>query len=60
VCSSDLLIFSGATLIAQAAAFGLFGWAVVAATLFANLRTRLHPLWFIAIGGLLGGLTVLF
>jgi chromate transporter len=54
------LIFSGATLIAQAAAFGLFGWAVVAATLFANLRTRLHPLWFIAVGGLLGGLTVLF
>ena len=48
------LIFSGATLIAQAASFGWAAWAVVAVTAVANLRTRLHPLWFIAAGAALG------
>ncbi|MGB8300158.1 MAG: chromate transporter, partial [Azonexus sp.] len=48
------LIFSGATLIAQAAQFGWAAWAVVAATVVANLRTKLHPLWFIAAGATLG------
>jgi chromate transporter len=48
------LIFSGATLIAQAANFGWAAWAVAAATVVANLRTRLHPLWFIASGAVLG------
>jgi len=48
------LVFSGATLIAQAAAFGWAPWLLVAATVLANLRTKLHPLWFIAAGALLG------
>ncbi|MCG2576620.1 chromate transporter [Dechloromonas sp. XY25] len=48
------LIFSGATLIAQAADFGWTAWLLVAATLAANLRLKLHPLWFIAIGAGLG------
>ena len=48
------LIFSGATLIAQAADFGWAAWLLVAATLVANLRLKLHPLWFIAVGAGLG------
>ena len=48
------LIFSGATLIAQAAQFGWAAWSLVAATLLANLRLKLHPLWFIAAGAALG------
>jgi chromate transporter len=48
------LIFSGATLIAQAAAFGWAAWLLVVATLIANLRLKLHPLWFIAVGAGLG------
>jgi len=48
------LIFSGATLIAQAAKFGWAPWLLVAATLVANLRSKLHPLWFIGIGAGLG------
>ena len=48
------LIFSGATLIAQAAQFGWAAWAVVAATAVANLRSKLHPLWYIAVGAVLG------
>ncbi|MDE2440623.1 MAG: chromate transporter [Betaproteobacteria bacterium] len=48
------LIFSGATLIAQAAAFGWGAWLLVATTLVANLRSKLHPLWFIAAGAALG------
>ena len=53
------LVFSGATLIAQAAQFGWVAWAVVVVTAVANLRARLHPLWFIAAGAALGlsGLT---
>lgn len=48
------LIFSGATLIAQAAAFGWAAWLLVGATLTANLRTKFHPLWIIAVGACLG------
>jgi chromate transporter len=48
------LIFSGATLIAEAAAFAGAAWLLVAATLIANLRTKLHPLWLIGVGAALG------
>ena len=30
------------------------GWLLVAATVLANLRTKLHPLWFIGVGAVLG------
>ena len=48
------LIFSGATLIAQAASFGWAAWGLVGATVLANLRLKVHPLWFIGVGGLVG------
>lgn len=48
------LVFSGATLIAQAAAFGWAAWLLVLATVVANLRTKLHPLWLIGVGAALG------
>lgn len=48
------LIFSGATLIAQAASFGWVAWGLVGATVLANLRLKMHPLWFIGVGGLIG------
>lgn len=48
------LIFSGATLIAQSVSLGWFGWGLVAATVLANLNLKLHPLWFIGLGALLG------
>jgi chromate transporter len=48
------LIFSGATLIAQAASFGWAAWALVGVTVLANLRLKVHPLWFIGVGGLIG------
>ena len=48
------LVFSGATLIAQAAEFGWAAWALVAVTTAVNLRTKLHPLWLIAAGAALG------
>lgn len=49
------LVFSGATLIAQAAEFGLGAWGVVLITTGITLRYRtLHPLWLIAAGALLG------
>jgi len=53
------LVFSGATLIALAAGFGWAAWGLVVATLVANLRMKLHPLWFIGFGALLGLLGVL-
>lgn len=52
------LIFSGATLIAQAAGFGWVAWGLVMLTVVANLRLKLHPLWFIAAGAGLGLLGV--
>ena len=48
------LVFSGATLIAQAAGLGWRGGLLVVAIMVLNLRTRWHPLWFIAAGALLG------
>ena len=48
------LIFSGATLIAQSAALDWAAWGLVAVTVLINLRTKLHPLWLIAAGALLG------
>ena len=48
------LIFSGATLIAQSAELGWAAWLLVAASVFANLRSKLHPLWFIGVGAALG------
>ena len=48
------LIFSGATLIAQAAEFGLKAWLLVLAVVLINLKSRLHPLWLIAGGAGLG------
>lgn len=48
------LVFSGATLIARSADLGWVAWALVAVTVVANLRTKLHPLWFIAVGAALG------
>lgn len=48
------LVFSGATLIGQSAALGWTAWALVALTVGLNLRTKLHPLWLIALGAALG------
>ena len=48
------LVFSGATLIAKSAGLGWAAWLLVAATVVANLWTKLHPLWFIAVGAVLG------
>lgn len=53
------LVFSGATLIGQAAGFGWAAWGVVGATVAASLRTKWHPLWLIAAGALLGLLGLL-
>lgn len=48
------LVFSGATLIAQSAGLGLTAWGLLAATVVASLKTKLHPLWFIGAGALFG------
>jgi len=48
------LVFSGATLIAQAAGFGWAAWLLVGLTVLANLRMKVHPLWFIGVGAVLG------
>lgn len=49
------LVFAGAYLIGTSAALGWAGWSLVAATLASNLvLNRLHPLWLIAAGALLG------
>jgi len=54
------LVFSGATLIAQAAGFGWPAYGLVAATVAANLRLKkVHPLWFIGAGAALGVLGLL-
>jgi chromate transporter len=50
------LVFSGAALIAQATAVGLAGAVIIGATVVTNLRTKLHPLWFIGAGALVGAL----
>lgn len=48
------LVFSGATLIARSAGLGWAAWLLVGVTVVANLRTKLHPLWFIGVGAALG------
>ena len=48
------LVFSGATLIAQSAQLGWAAWGLVVVTVLINLRLKLHPLWLIALGALLG------
>ncbi len=48
------LVFSGATLIAQAAGLGWATWALLLLTVVVNLKTRTHPLWLIGLGALLG------
>ena len=48
------LVFSGATLIAQAAGLGWAAWALLLLTVVVNLKTRTHPLWMIGLGALLG------
>lgn len=51
------LVFAGATLIARSADVGWVGAVLVAVTIALSLKTRLHPLWCIALGaaaGLLG------
>ena len=49
------LVFSGATLIGQAAEFRAGGWALVFAVLALNLRYKqLHPLWLIGLGAVAG------
>lgn len=48
------LIFSGATLIAQAASFGWAAWGLVLLVVIANLRLKIHPLWYIGVGAGLG------
>ena len=50
----DALPAEAERLIAQAAAFGPAAWALVAATLLVNLRSRWHPLWLIGAGAVLG------
>ncbi|WP_371323231.1 chromate transporter [Dechloromonas sp. ZY10] len=50
------LVFSGATLIAQAAAFGPGAWGLVVLAGWLSLRTRWHPLWLIAAGAVCGAL----
>lgn len=48
------LVFSGATLIAQAAGLGWAAWALLLLTVVVTLKTRTHPLWLIGLGALLG------
>lgn len=48
------LIFSGATLITQAARFGWAAWGLVLITAVASTRLKLHPLWYIGLGAGLG------
>lgn len=49
------LVFSGATLVAQAAGLPPAGWCLLVAVAVINLRFRaLHPLWLISLGGVLG------
>jgi chromate transporter len=48
------LIFSGALLIAQSAGLAWGGALLVLIVVVFHLRTRWHPLWFIAVGALAG------
>ena len=48
------LVLASGTLIARSAEPGWVGVALVTLTVGLNLRTRLHPLWLILLGALLG------
>lgn len=48
------LIFSGASLIAQSVGLGWAGGLLVLACVTVNLKTKIHPLWLIAVGALAG------
>lgn len=53
------LVFSGATLIARSVGLDWMGVLVIAVTIALNLKTKLHPLWYIALGAAVGGLGLL-
>jgi chromate transporter len=50
------LVLASGTLIAQSASPGGPELLLVLLTVFANLRTKIHPLWLILLGGVLGWL----
>ncbi|QDX82792.1 chromate transporter [Denitratisoma sp. DHT3] len=53
------LVASTAWLLARTAGHGPAAWALSAGTMVLAYRTRLNPLWLLALGGLLGGLDLL-
>ena len=48
------LVLASGTLIAHSAAPGLLGVLLLVLTIAVNLKTKLHPLWLILLGGVLG------
>ena len=48
------LVLASGTLIARSTGPGWMGLALVMVTIWLSLRTKLHPLWLILIGALLG------
>ena len=48
------MVAASALLIAQASNVSWIGWLITAGCAFAALRTRMHPLWLLAIGSLIG------
>lgn len=48
------LVFSGAALIGAGAGLAWGGWLLALVAVVLNLRTKLHPLWFIALGAVVG------
>ena len=48
------LVFAGAALIGSGAGPDWAGWVLAAGAVALNLRTKLHPLWFIAAGAVAG------
>lgn len=48
------LVLASGTLIARSAAPGVMGTLLVVLTVWLSLRTKIHPLWLIGFGALLG------
>jgi chromate transporter len=48
------LVLASGTLIARSAEPGVVGMGLLLLTVVLNLRTQLHPLWLILLGGVLG------
>lgn len=48
------LVAASALLIARASDTGWVAWVITAACALAAMRTRIHPLWLLAIGSLIG------